>query len=112
MQNRNKLIELFVGNLTNAIVHRVLEKAINDEDVARRYDKEQTTSFEIAKKYREKINPAAEPLPDKDKEYIKLKIVKRVRAELMARIEKGYQNIDLYLVETYIEEMLKELCIV
>lgn len=28
-QNRNKLIELFIGNIVNAIVHDILEKAID-----------------------------------------------------------------------------------
>ena len=33
-QNRNQLIELFIGNITNAIVHRILEKAIGKEVLA------------------------------------------------------------------------------
>ena len=31
IQNRNKLIELFIGNLSNAVVHKILEKAIENE---------------------------------------------------------------------------------
>ena len=71
MGNRNKLIELFVSNLTNAVVHDILEKAITIEEIANRYRKEIINSFEIAKRYREKINPVNSNLPDKDKEYIK-----------------------------------------
>ena len=56
-QNRNQLIELFTGNITNAIVHRILEKAIDKQEIADKYRKELITSFEVAKKYREKINP-------------------------------------------------------
>ena len=31
-QNRNKLIILFIGNVSNAIVHEILEKAINNKE--------------------------------------------------------------------------------
>ena len=53
-QNRNKLIDLFIGNISNSVVHEILEKAIDNEEISRRYEKELTTSLEIAKKYREK----------------------------------------------------------
>jgi len=68
-QNRNKLIDLFVGNISNSVVHMILEKAIDednlrkhydkiDEDNLRKhYDKEFSISLDIAKNYREKINP-------------------------------------------------------
>ena len=32
-QNRNKLIILFIGNISNAIVHEILEKAINNKEI-------------------------------------------------------------------------------
>ena len=70
-QNRNQLIELFIGNITNAIVHRILERAIDKEEIADKYRKELITSFEVAKKYREEINPINSSLPDKDISYIK-----------------------------------------
>jgi len=101
-QNRNKLIDLFIGNSSNAIVHRILEKAVlslNNPEVAGRYRTELTTSYEIAKKYREKINPQNEPLPEKDSAEIKDKILRRVNNELGKRISAGYKNIDLGSVE-------------
>ncbi len=71
VQNRNRLIELFIGNMANSIVHEILEKAIDDKELANRYEKELTTSLEIAKKYRAKINPVNNPLLDRDVRYIK-----------------------------------------
>ena len=107
-QNRNKLIELFIGNMSNAILHKVLEKAITDTDIVDRYNKEIKNSFEIAKQYREKINPLNIPLPEKDVNYIKDKIIRKVKAELQIRISKGYKNINLDLVEQIMNELLKE----
>ena len=109
VQNRNKLIELFIGNISNSIVHDILEKAISKEmEVASRYRKELKTSLEVAKKYREKINPLNRTLPIKDISYIKTKIINKVRAELMLRISKGYKNIDLELIPSLIDKILKE----
>ena len=107
-QNRNKLIDLFIGNISNSIVHKILEKAINDKELANRYNKELLSSLKIARRYREKINPVNAPLPDKDIEHIKTKITNKVRAELMLRISKGYENIDLDLVEEFVDKALKE----
>ena len=106
-QNRNKLIELFIGNISNAIVHDILERAIRDEMVSSRYRKELITSFEIAKKYREKINPPDKPLSIKDSSYIRIKIMSKVKAELVLRISKGYKNIDLKLISKLVDEVLK-----
>ena len=69
VQNRNKLIELFIGNASNSIVHRILEKAIakeRNEEISDKYRKELITSFEIARRYRKGINPVNLPLPKKD----------------------------------------------
>ncbi len=107
VQNRNKLIELFIGNISNAIVHEILERAVSREIIADRYRKELITSFEVAKKYRGKINPLNGPLPDKDVEYIRTKILNKARAELMTRISKGYKNIELILVEELVDRALK-----
>jgi len=107
-QNRNKIIELFIGNISNAIVHEILERAVSKELIAGKYRKELIISFEIAKRYREKINPVNRPLPDKDAGYIKEKIVSRVKAELMIRISKGYKNIDLSLVDGLVDKSLKD----
>ena len=108
VQNKKKLIELFIGNLTNSIIHKILEKAINDEDISNRYEKELTTSLEIAKKYREKINPQT-PFIRKDIIYIKTKIKNKVRAELLVRISKGYKNIDLDSIDRVIDKFLKDI---
>ena|SRR3989344_4335339 len=109
MQNRNKLIDLFIGNIATAIVHEILEKAIGDENLRRYYDKEFRTSFAIAKKYREKINPADKPLKISDQTKIKKDIVLRVKKELMIRIEKGYKNIEIGDIGIYADEALKKL---
>src|SRR3989344_9178735 len=107
-QNRNKLIELFIGNISNAVLHKILEKAVTDTDIADRYNKEIKNSFEIAKQYREKINPLNISLPEKDINYIKDKIIRKVKAELQIRVSKGYKNINLDIVEQIMNELLKE----
>ena len=56
-QNRNKLIRLFIGNISNVVIHKILERAIDIEEVRIKYNKEIKTSFEIAKHYRDQINP-------------------------------------------------------
>src|SRR3989338_3773552 len=94
-QNRKRLIDLFIGNISNSVMHKILEKATEDKELAGRYNKELSTSLEIAKKYREKINPVNASLPDKDIEYIKSRITNKVKNELMQMISKGYENIDL-----------------
>ncbi|MEK6830761.1 MAG: hypothetical protein AABX77_01930 [Nanoarchaeota archaeon] len=63
-QNRNKLIDLFIGNISNAIIHEILERAIDQEEIADRYRKELNNSLNKAKEYREKINPTNAILPD------------------------------------------------
>jgi hypothetical protein len=109
VQNRNKLIELFIGNLSNAIVHEILSKAIDDDNIRKHYDRELKNSFDISKKYREKINPNYTVLPDKDIENIKNKLNRKVNAELQLRISKGYENIDLDLIENIINKKLKDM---
>ena len=107
-QNRNKLIDLFVGNLSNHVVHKILEKAVDDKELAGKYEKEFLNSFEIAKRYRKKINPMAKPFPEKDAKLIKGKITNKVRTELLLRISRGYKNIDLDLVDELIDNALKD----
>jgi len=108
VQNRNKLINLFIGNISNSIIHKILEKAIDDKEIANRYEKELITSFEVAKRYRSKINPANIILPDKDIKYIRDRIIKNVRSDLLMRIKKGYKNINLNLIEELVDRFLKE----
>ena len=112
VQNRNKLIELFIGNASNSIVHRILEKAIakeRKEEISDKYRKELITSFELARGYREKINPVNLPLPTKDILYIKNRIIKKATSELMIRISKGYRNIDIGLVEKEVDDILRKM---
>ncbi len=108
VQNKNKLIELFIGNVSNAVVHGILQKAIEKEQIADKYRKELKNSFELAKKYREKINPINSVLPTEDASYIRNKIIKKVKSELMIRINKGYENISLELIESSVDKLLKE----
>ena len=107
MMNRGKLIERFIGNISNSIVYQILEKAINQEEISGRYNKELLTSFNIAMKYREKINPVNSQLPKKDVLVIRKKIINKVRAEINLRISRGYENIDLNLIEKLTDKTLK-----
>lgn len=107
--NRNKLITLLIGNLTNAVVHQVLEKSVREEILRKHYDKESLHSLEIAKRYREQINPIQRALPDTNVETIKEEILKRSRKELLLRISKGYQGIELEALESIVEKLLEEL---
>jgi hypothetical protein len=110
--NRNKLITLLISNLSNVVVHKILERAIDKPEISSFYNKEVKNSFEIAKKYREKINPSDKILPTRDIDEVREKIIKRVNAELNLRISRGYMNIDVSLVEKYVEETLKELKVI
>ncbi len=109
VQNRNKLIELFIGNMSNVVIHNILEKAIDDDNIRDHYNKEFKVSFEKAKSYREKINPVNTALPDKDVGYIRDKIIKKVKLDLQLRTSKGYENINFDLAELTVENMLKDM---
>ena len=109
VQNRNKLIELFIGNISNAIVHEILEKAIDDDNIRNHYNIELKVSVDKARSYREKINPANMVLPDKDIGYIKDKIIRKVKLELQLRASKGYENINFDLVEITVENILRDM---
>lgn len=108
-QNRNKLLDLLIGNLSNVVVHKVLEESAKEEILRNHYDKESLISFNIAKRYREKINPVQRELPDKDIEYIKKEVLKKAYQELNRRISKGYEGLDLSLVEGILEDLLQDL---
>ncbi|MEK6932825.1 MAG: hypothetical protein AABW56_03475 [Nanoarchaeota archaeon] len=111
-QNRKKLIDLFIGNISNSIIHKILEKAIDKEEISVKYSKELVIGWEIAKEYRKKINPVNSPFPDKDIEYVKNRIKNKVKSELMLRILKGYKNIDLNLIEELVDKDLREMKII
>ena len=110
--NRNKLLNLFISNLSNVIVHKVLEKAIDNPEIANVYSKEIKNSFNIAKNYREKINPIDKILPAHDIKNVRDKIINKVKTELNLRITRGYVNIDLSPVENLIDNYLRELHII
>ncbi len=108
-QNRNKLVDLFIGNLVNAVLHRILEKAIiEDIEVSSKYKKEIINSWNIAKIYREKINPKRDFLPLREATEIKERLIRRVSSEISARIARGYKNLSLEDVEREAESALKE----
>ena len=107
-QNRNKIIGLFVGNIANSVLHKILEESVEEDIIKDHYDKEFSASLELAKKYRRRIDPVEAPLPEKDIASIKEKARRNVLAELKKRISKGYTNINLELVESTIERLLKD----
>ena len=110
--NKNRVVNLFVSNLANVIVHKVLEIAIDRPEIASVYTKEVKNSLQIAKNYREKINPLDKVLPIEYARDIRDKIITKVKAELNSRIRKGYTNISISLVETFVDASLKELGII
>ena len=111
-QNKNKIIQLLIGNLSNVIVHEVLEQSIDKEELSSRYRKELLVSLDLAKKYREKLNPAEKPLIQENITFIKEKVTQKVKNELLLRISRGYQNINLNLIESLTEKYLKNLKII
>ena len=111
-QNRNKLLDLFIGNFSNVVIHKILENAVKDKNIRSRYEKELISSVEIALNYRNKINPINTKLQEKDINHIKDKIVKKVKSELKSRINKNYKNIDLNSIETILDNYLKKLKVI
>lgn len=111
-QNRNKLLDLLIGNLANAVVHRVLEEAAEDELRRKYYNDELSNSVEIAKNYRKKINPVSEPLPDKDVAEIRERTISKAEAELKLRIAKGYEKINIGSVGEVTDKLLADLKVV
>lgn len=108
-QNKNQIISILIGNLSNAIVHKILEKSIDKNELIGKYRNEAINSYNIAKRYREKINPVDNILSINDSEYIKEKLRTKVRNELNLRISKGYTNINLTLIDSEIENFFIEL---
>ena len=56
-----------------------------------------------------KINPINRVLPDKDIDHIKNRIIRNVKAELLSRVSRGYENIDLSSVEEVIAGVLRDM---
>jgi len=48
-------------------------------------------------------------LPDRDKEYIRKKVVQKVTMELVKRVRKGYQNIDIGQVQGLVDTELRKM---
>ncbi len=96
----------------NSIVHDILKKAIDIQEIKEKYNKELKSSFAIAEIYRKKINPLDSPLPLKDAEEIRKMIISRVNRELRNRESRGYKNIDFSLVEISVDDYLKKLKII
>lgn len=99
---------MFIGNISTAIIHEILLVSVKSEEVASYYQKEIDNAINRSKKYREKINPVESPLPSKDVEYIKSRIINRVKADLQKRKLEGYKNVDLSLIDSFIDKSLKE----
>jgi hypothetical protein len=108
VQNRNKLIVIFIGHVSNVAVHRILMKAaIEKEGLAEKYLKETRGSFVIALEYRRKINPTDRVLPDAFE--VREEIARKVKSELMLRISRGYSGIELDSVGEAVNKVLREL---
>ena len=107
MQNKSKLVRIFIGNIANAVVHEVLENAIEEQSLRSHYGTEMQNSFLLAKRYREKLNPADKPLPESIE--IREKIVKKATQELNIRIKKGFTGIDMDSTNKITEKLLKKL---
>ncbi|MBS3091678.1 hypothetical protein J4217_04515 [Candidatus Pacearchaeota archaeon] len=107
------MISFFIFSLNLWVfAHKILEKAIDKPEIATVYGKKVKNSLEIAKKYREKINPIDKVLPIHDIKDIREKVINRVKSELNLRITKRYININLSLVEKLVDISLKELKII
>ena len=106
-QNRPDLIKRFIGVASNTIAHKILLKAELEEDIRKHYVKEIERDIDIALQYRNKINPVHSVLPQKDAEEIRGKILLKVKAELLKRIDKGY-NVDVSIVGEEIDKFLEE----
>ncbi|MAF99432.1 MAG: hypothetical protein CMH61_02365 [Nanoarchaeota archaeon] len=110
-QNRNKLIQLFIGNVVNVVVHRILERATQEEILRKRYDKESLVSFNVAQRYRNNIHPVQRELPEHDKAKIREEVIRRVKNELHIRISKEYKGINLQNLESTVDKVLQELLV-
>ena len=106
-QNRPDMIKRFMGIASNAITHRILIKTELEEDIRKHYTKEVERDIDIALSYRNRINPVDKVFPEKDAEEIRDNIVLRVKAELLKRINKGY-NIDISVVDEEVDKFLEE----
>lgn len=108
-QNKWKIIDYIIGHLSNAVVHLILSSASPPEEILGKYKKEIKNSFDEAVRYMGLINPKDSSLTESDITYIKERIEKRVKNELLRRISQGYGNVNLHLIDSTIDNMLKQL---
>ncbi len=106
-QNRNKILDLMTGSLSNAIVHSILELSCDETALKAKYKKEAFNSFQIALEFRNRINPLFRPLPQRP--LIEIKVTRRVEAELNNRIRKGYIGVDVTIIKAQVEKYFQEL---
>src|SRR3989344_6848494 len=92
-QNRKKMLDLFIGNISSAISHEILMISTENKELASHYKKERDNLITLSEKYRHNINPINKTLSDKDVEYIKSKVKNKIKSELSSRIKKGYRKI-------------------
>jgi predicted Zn-dependent protease len=102
-KNKKKLLKIILGNLSNAILHEILADAVFNE-LRFYYSKESTNSLEIAIRYRQKLS-ANFSFPV----HLKLKLIQLIRSKLNQRIRKGYKNIDLTKIESFVEKYLQKI---
>ncbi|MDD4877735.1 MAG: hypothetical protein PHO02_01715 [Candidatus Nanoarchaeia archaeon] len=107
MPNKSKLVRIFIGNIANAVVHEVLENAIEEQSLRSHYGKEMLNSMQLARKYREQLNPIDKTLPESVN--IRRQIVKKAEQELKLRIKKGYTGINIDSTSKIAEKLLKKL---
>ena len=86
---KNRDIAKLISNLANAVVHQILEKAIETKEIKEYYRNEVINSWKIANQYRQKINPVDRSLLEIDIIEIKRKVINRIKAELSSRINGG-----------------------
>jgi len=109
-KNRKRTINTFIGNISNTIVHHILEEAIESKEIKSRYKKERSASYHISERNRKCINPKNAPLKDHD--FIRKRITCKVRSELILKIDKGYSNIDLDRVDEFVDMYLLKLKVI
>lgn len=106
--NRNKLLKHLIGQLSTAVVHRILEESIDDEPLRKYYEKETLRALEKAIEYRQDINPPETTLSPEEATVIRGTIIRNAKNELEKRQKKGYSGIDLAKAETVTDQLLMQ----
>ena len=53
-QNKKDIIDRFIGNLSNAVIHQILDKAVQNEEISLKYRKEINISLDKSKNIQRK----------------------------------------------------------